>query len=134
MSSASSSSVKQVGTTEKQLRRIVIPASAGQPVTMQTCTEAGFLAFAQDCVGGIIEAYPFRSAKYDVYVNEEGVLLNLPANERLAKLGIHVSGTAVLGRTNQKTGEEKDLPADATAEKWEEYVRVLCGSKKPTKQ
>ena len=51
----------------------------------------------QDYVEGYIEYYPTGNKKYDIIVNEEGLIMRLPFNTLTSKLfGIHTVGNVLI--------------------------------------
>ena len=87
----------------------------------------------QKAVGGLIEAYPMQYAmlaeplaphtgKFEVYINEEGLLdrlpLNLPAS---LSMGILVHGDVLVTGPIDDEGETTTLPTEV----WHELPRML---------
>ncbi|HEX9088455.1 MAG TPA: DUF3846 domain-containing protein [Arthrobacter sp.] len=92
---------------------LIIPALISEPVRVET-VEPG-LRTLQNLVGGDIETV--TRGDWNVYLNAEGVISNLPRNLRAAQLmydcGLDLSGVArgtavFLG--HGRRGEEADVP------------------------
>jgi len=103
------------------IRRLVIPSNEFKAVSVINTKVEMCLKAMQTAVGGNIEAYPLKTNKVVLYVNEEGVLEDLPINQHLLDIGIIVHGDAVLAK-NDKKGEECDLPEEMNEANWKLYV------------
>jgi hypothetical protein len=105
-------------------RRIIIPTDA-KPYTVTWQKSEDTLKLLQEAVAGRIERYPMpgnNKHKLDLYVNEEGLLQKLPLNTNLLdRLGIRVSGAAVLACANKK-GDDADIPEECTEATWHKYL------------
>jgi hypothetical protein len=68
----------------------------------------------QRLVDGHVEALPVHGREdAAAYVNEEGLLEELPGNARATQLlGIRIAGPAVLCGFDAATGEQKPIPDD----------------------
>jgi hypothetical protein len=76
------------------------------------------------CNSSRIERYPTKHSKQnvEVYVNEEGMLLNLPYNERLSMvLQSPVYGNAVITCSTDE-GDDADLPEECTLVTWKRFI------------
>ena len=91
------------------MRALLIPAFG--PV--QDVEQDG-LGDLRQLIEGHVEALPVRGrADATAYVNEEGMLKEMPANARATQLlGVQILGPAVLCGFDAVTGEDTPIPED----------------------
>ncbi len=99
------------------VKGLIIPADSGRPVESREFTG---LDDYQKGVGGWIEAVDIPSLGITVYVNEEGIMLNLPFNSRatfmwwyewpLARQKAMLLGDAVVVGLPDRNGASTDVP------------------------
>lgn len=98
---------------------LVIPAEASAPIESR---DLDHLKDYQAAVGGLIEPVDIPALGITVYVNEEGLLRQLPLNSRATFMwwyhvptsrhyAMLVGDAVVVGRANQ-SGVDTDVPAD----------------------
>lgn len=102
------------------MRALLIPSNPDRPVCDVQLDELNVLADLQALVGGDIEALRFPERE-DVmpFVNDEGKLAALPANQRATELlasvlmsGDWIAGDLVLTGFDAETGDTVDLPEE----------------------
>lgn len=116
---------KALERTVVELRRIIIQPSDKPYSVTWLKDEDDTLHLMQQAVSGHIELYPLQQNKHklDLYVNEEGLLLDLPVNKHLLKhLGVRIVGTAILARADRR-GADADLPDGLNEHNWHEYLQ-----------
>jgi hypothetical protein len=108
-----------------ELRRVILPANdSAHVVTWQKDTD-DVLKLMQEVVGGNIERYPlpYNRHNVDLYVNDEGLIKQLPLNIHLASIGIHVYGNAIVACAD-KEGDDADIPKACSETTWKRYVKL----------
>lgn len=109
----------------------VVVIEPGKPLREEKLNRNTFLASVQRLVGGNVEMPPLikQKTKICIYVNEEGMMRNLPQNDRAANLidrrflflGALLYGTAVLSMSDGK----QDLTVEMLNQEFPEWAKEL---------
>ncbi|WP_409048502.1 DUF3846 domain-containing protein [Microbacterium sp. HA-8] len=119
------------------VKALVIPTAAGEPIT--EC-EVNKLKDYQAVLGGWIEPVDIPALGVTVYVNEEGLMRNLPFNPRAtflwwyfvpeARQRAMLVGPALISGMPDRSGDSTDVPSEVVAMlarpgKWRVEVRTV---------
>lgn len=101
------------------MKKALVISPTGEATLIEFTAKTGLSQF-QAAVGGWVEALDLYNVT--LWINEEGVFLDLPANDRVTQQwGFPIRGTVVLTGGATETGQTRGLNA------WqvENYPRIL---------